>query len=670
MTKRSPANRDSEAPVPNSIRAARTLLLSGVLLAGFGVPVIFAPGLGSGFGPAKAVLLALSVLSILLAAALDGSLVRDAIAMLRTSRIAQVGAALLALAAISTAFSADIRAAVIGSYPDYRGLLSLAAFSVVGLAAAVMTGRELAGGPPFTPLVLRASTVALLAMAAVALAEKVGLPPATMKLEGAIRTIATAGNASNLGVVCCLLLPLAVGVSLVDHSSAWRATALLATFGGVLTAVWTLSRGAWLGLLSAAAVAALLSLVAHRLRIATVATRGHSGAMVSRRALAMAGMAIATALVIGVTTMPQSLPRAARLLETGSATAEWRLQTWRGTLVMVGDHALVGVGPNGFRATFLDYKQPGADDGRLGYLPTESSHSAALDAMASFGLGGLFAIAALAGLVGVAVHARMRSANPELAVIFSAALVGASTALLFHYVTLDIGPPYALLLGTIAAWPPTPRLAENPSSVPSLLRAVTYSATVAWALVTIAAAALLFADGLSGLAARRATTGGLWLDASGAAAAAAPWEPAIHRAAGRAAAIALRTEGPAAIEPGAGAYSRALELAPHDPGLLVESARFELAAAAVLRDEARVAGAESLLQRAADLDPAAGFPVAELGRLALAQNDPQKAIPYLARAVELSPAYAQAWADLAEAFRLTGDVDDADAAARMANELR
>lgn len=657
-------------PAPRSVEVAQRLVLSGVLLAGFAVPVVFTPGLGSGFGPAKAALLAVSVLAILSAAALDGSLARDALALLRTSRIAQAGAALLALAFVSTAFSADLRAAVAGSYPDYRGLLSLVAFSLVGLAAAVLTARELAGGSRFTPLILRSSAVSLLAITTVSLAEKTGLPPATMKLEGAIRTIATAGNASNLGVVCCLLLPLAAGAALIDRSARWRAAALVAAFGGVLAAVWTLSRGAWLGLLAAAVVAALLTVVARRMRAAGSPKRSGPHASPTGRSAAMTGAALAAALVIAVASMPQTLPRAARLLETGSATAQWRLQTWRGTLVMVGDHGLVGVGPNGFRAAFLDYKQSGADDGRLGYLPTESSHNAVLDTTASFGLGGLFVLAAFAGLAGVAVHARLRSNDPEPAIIFSAALVGASTALLFHYATLDSGPLFALLLGTMAAWPPTPRLAETPSNGRAPLRGVTYSVAVVWALVAMAAVALLVADGLSGLAARRASTGGPWQSASNAAVAAASWEPAIHRAAGRAAAIALRSEGGPAVEPGARAYARSLELAPNDPALLVEAARFELAAAAALRDEVRVARAEALLQRAAELDPAAGIPVAELGRLALAQKEPSKAVPLLARAVELSPAYATAWSDLAEAFRLTGDTGGADAAARTAAELR
>lgn len=630
---------------------AEKLLLVGLAVASFGVPLAFAPGLGSGFGPPKALVLTLGVLVALVAAVLDRTLVASAVRLVRTSRLLQVGAGLLALGAVSALASGDLRASVVGSYPDYRGLLALVAWSIVALGAAVSSARW---PDAVERLLLRGSSVTLLAITAVALAEKAGLPPATMKLEGAVRTISTAGNASNLGVVCCLLVPFAVACAYAERSTGLRAAGLLGSAGGVLVAVWTLSRGGWLGLLASLAVAVALVLVAKGTGGSARSTRGGGPARPSRRLL-MVGGALALALVVGVAAMPAAAPRAARLLETASATAEWRLTTWRSTLVLIGDHPLVGVGPNGFRGAFLKYKQPGADDGRLGYLPTESAHNAALDAGASFGIGGLFAAVALISLALYAAWVRARAGELMVAPALAAAVVASSVALLFHYVTLDSGSLLALVLGVSAAWPPTPPLEPSAAETPGPLRIVVIGLAASWAVVPVVAVGLLAADASAAAAVRAASSGGEWRPSAQRAAVLAPWEPAMHRAGGRAASAAARGGDRSDLDAGTAAYDRAIAATPDDPAILIEAARFHLLAAAMLGDDARIERASGLLERSAALDPASGVPLGLLGRIALARADAEQAKGLLERSVELSPKGSAAWRDLAEARRRTGD---------------
>lgn len=665
----------------------RALVAHGVIAASFVVPLVFAPGLGSGFGPVKALVLALATLAVLVGAVLDPAIPRHAVQLVRTSRMLQVGAGLLALGALSSLASGQMRDALIGGYPDYRGLLSLVAFSVVGLAAAVLVAEEQPGEERFLRRVTRAAAVGLSVLTAVALAEKAGLGPASMRLPGAVRAISSAGNASNLGVVCCLLIPLAIGGALSDSDRRWRLASLVAAGGGGVAIVWTLSRGAWLGMLVGVAVAAACAAAwrADPSGAVGASKRETTPALVapSRRAAFTAAVVLVVGLAVGAATMPGALPRAARILDTGSETASWRLATWRSTLVLIGDHPLLGVGPNGFEAAFPRYKAEGSDDGRLGYLPTESAHNALLDATASFGLLGLLAMAALAGLAGVAVTRRLREPHPIPAAALAVSLVAGVTALMLHYVTLDSGPLLALMLGIAAAWSPapshTPALAERPvprTSAPPAEQAARLSAltavfAAAWAALTIGAVGLLIADASAGAAARAAAGGGDWRSLSARAESFAPWEPAMARSTGRAASVALRRDADVdlAIEVGEAAYARASRLAPRDPVLAAESARFRLSAAAVLRDPRRVAAARELVERAQELDPASGLPLVVLGRVALVSGDADEAESVLERAVELSPASREGWHALSQARELLGNEAGSQEAARRAEML-
>jgi tetratricopeptide (TPR) repeat protein len=252
--------------------------------------------------------------------------------------------------------------------------------------------------------------------------------------------------------------------------------------------------------------------------------------------------------------------------------------------------------------------------------------------------------------------------------------VGGIVALQFHYVTMDTGPIMAVLIGVVLAWE-ADRSADATAAVrvTGPLRPGLLLTTVLFGIWAVMATGLFVADSSTGRALIRTEAGSPWeAERAGVAGAArlAPWEPAIARAAGRAAGRALDAA-PAsqALDDGAASYTRAVTLSPGDPFILVEQAAFYMRAAGRLLDPDLLGPAEEAARHAGSLDPSSGMPPASLGRIALMRGDAAGALEPLEKAVELSPQNAAAWADLSRAYRLLGDEERAAAIDREAAEV-
>jgi O-antigen ligase len=637
------------------------LIRIGVVAGAWAVPLVMLPAGGNAFGPPKAMVLAWSSVCVLLGFVLEPARSAEILGAVRRTRVGLSAAVLVAVATVSTLFAPVLRTAVLGSYPGYRGLVLLLACGVIGLggASVILRDRSL-------HTVTRSSSLCLALVALIAVGEQLGLPPAMLKLEGAVRAISTTGNASNLGVLVVILLPLAVKGALDDSRVVWRTVGGVATAGGALALVWTLSRGAWIAAIIAALIAVAFMVLARRGPAAKV-SGGRSAARGRLAAAVVAAMLLATIM------MPPVLSRARTLLDTGSPTAVWRLSTWESAVQMIWSRPLVGFGPDGFRLGYLAFKAPGQDDGRLGYLPAEAAHNLVLDSGVALGIPGLVAMLAL-GLAVVRVLVTPGSGKVgtgrERATIASG-LVGGIVALQFHYVTMDTGPIMAVLIGVVLAWE-ADRSADATAAVrvAGSLRPGLLLTTVLFGIWAVVATGLFFADSSTGRALIRTEAGSPWeAERAGVAGAArlAPREPAIARAAGRAAGRALDAA-PAsqALDDGAASYTRAVTLSPGDPFILVEQAAFYMRAAGRLLDPDLLGPAEEAARNAESLDPSSGMPPASLGRIALMGGDAAGALQPLEKAVGLSPQNAAAWADLSRAYRLLGDEERAAAIDRDA----
>ena len=90
------------------------------------------------FGPPKMATLALATALVLLGFVLDRSALDELTTVACRSRIAWAAGAVIGIAVLATVTALDPRQALFGSYPDYRGLLTILACAIVGCGGAVI----------------------------------------------------------------------------------------------------------------------------------------------------------------------------------------------------------------------------------------------------------------------------------------------------------------------------------------------------------------------------------------------------------------------------------------------------------------------------------------------------------------------------------------------------
>lgn len=670
-----------QPPAPKAAPTSASVpLVAGVSLGAFGVGASMIPVGSVAFGPTKAFVLAAAATAVAISVALDHRYRRTLLGAFGRSPLVWTAIALVIASCASTAFAVDPRRALLGGYPDYRGLLAVACFFVVGMGALVW--RETNGRPAG---IARAATVALLAIAVVAVGERFGLPPAAYKPPDAVRVISTLGNASNLGVWLLLASPLALITALEDPRRGWRWCGRASVVAGVCLLAWTLSRSAWAGALACVAVTGAIALRGER----TSANRRRGARDASRARFAIGTAAAAVVLALAVASMPQVVTRVSALASGNVATLRWRLSTWRSSAEMFADRPLTGWGIDNFRFAYPRYQRPGQSDGRNGYLPTESAHNIVADAAAGSGLPGLLGLVALvAGCVWTALRRRPPiRGGPDLAetALVAGALSGALLALQFHYVTLDTGGALAALLGLVAAWGLPRDEALDPREQTSHARDATSGdsvlhGVVAWSVVVVLASASVFcalnlaAVFQAGRAVQTAARDAAWGKAAilaSRARALAPWDPYVTASGGRAATSLLeRRSDPGAAKDGLESYEDAQELARFDTGLAWERATLLLLSGLRSESKADLLSAAAEFERLESADPASGMPPAARARALLALSRAEEAEPLLVRAVELSPFYEPAWQDIATTYRLLGREQEAARAAAELERLR
>ncbi|MDO8964172.1 MAG: O-antigen ligase family protein [Coriobacteriia bacterium] len=619
------------------------LLIGGVLLGAPGVALAIAPGGYNPFGPVKAAVLLLACALAAAGLALDPDRTLGALERLRRRWVAWTGFALVFVAALATATSIDPAQSLIGHYPEYQGLLLLAASALIGFGAFVLADDERSW-----TLVGRAMTCAVLVVSIYALFQAAGLDPVAYQRELVVRRVlGTLGNASNLGVFLVMALPLIVS-RVRTESGAWRVAGWAGLAGGVAALALSLSRGAWAGALAAAVVWLL------------VEGRTWSGGVRVRVAAAAAGVA-ALALVATVLLVPNAGSRIGELSDPSAGTPGWRIEVWGISTRLVADRPVLGAGPGSYRYAFPPYRTAATMAGETGSQVLEDPHNIFASAAVAAGVPGLLALLALAaGALLAALRLRDDAgwlfASPALA----AAMAGGLVALQFHFFTLDSAPLLALLAGLAIGRAPGPALA--PASAPVRARAVARGAAWAVAAVSavlaVAATGLVFADREIASGYRLVEEGAPWPVARGSFAAAtalAPWEPATEWALGRGATQAMSgAAGIGSLADAESAMASVMRRLPADPLAVAQAADVHLVAGVTARDVAQIRLALPLIERAIAMDPQNGYRWSAKGTALAALGQADAAIDAFRRAVQYAPNDRQAWIGLSRVYRSRG----------------
>ncbi len=169
---------------------------------------------------------------------------------------------------------------------------------------------------------------------------------------GTVRIYSTLGNPNLLGGYLLPLLPLAVVALLRWRGLASRAFALTTLVLGCAALVLTYSRGAWMGMVAALAVLALL-LVLRRIR--------HWPPLWRRLAPLLLLVAGAAALVVIVSQVEPLRVRVLSLLAgREDSSNNFRMNVWAAALRMIQDRPWLGIGPgnNAFNLIYPLYQEP------------------------------------------------------------------------------------------------------------------------------------------------------------------------------------------------------------------------------------------------------------------------------------------------------------------------
>lgn len=320
-----------------------------------------------------------------------------------------------------------------------------------------------------------------------ALVDLLGYHPAGLDFPGS-RVGGFTGLPASLGAAGVLLVPLALGAS-ADLASRWRRLGQVAAALGLVALVASQTRGAWLGLLVAAVVA--WPVLGPRSR--------------SAQALALAGAVV----LVAVAVLTPVGGRVVSVFDLNDGTSRGRVNEWRLATGVIGDHPLVGVGPEGYRIVAPAHIDDAyaRDYGRD--VVVDRAHNGVLDVMVAGGVpaGALYLV--LAGGVGLTLWRARRTVTPFVAGA-AAATIGylAQQAFLFPMAELD---PFAWIVAGVAWVGASSALGDRSAAPEEAARVPGPMARGNWAVrgvLVAGAVAVLVVGGLDVAADRR-------LDAAG-----------------------------------------------------------------------------------------------------------------------------------------------------------
>lgn len=643
-------------------------MLAGVLAATCLVPLAVDPFGYNPFGPVKTFVLCVACTVILAGLALAPDLVTVAWPMVRLSLPAKLFGAFLTLTLVSMLVSIEPLQSLVGSYPEYQGVLALIAYLVVASGALALLADDAEG---FFTSLGRALVATVLAVCFLAVLQRIGLDPIHYRWGVNLpRARSTLGNASNLGLYLVLAMPTLVERIRRERVRVWRYAAAGSVVLGVVVLVWTSSRGAWLGLAAAATAWLVLEAVRWSPRIRV------------RVAVAALGVAIIFVAAVGLAA-PDVFARVASSADLSGGSERWRLSVWDSSMRAAFDRPVLGWGPNSLRFVYPLYRNADLAEDASDAQIVADAHNVFVNTAVERGLPASIALAAWLGALLLAAWRRRDAGNGSLALVAAtSSLVAGLVALQFHFLTLDTGPLFFCVAGIVMfATSASAHTAGMRVSVASgkagrrgpIGRGPVVSVAL-WAAAGIAltasvlGGALIAADRAIGRGMALAESGAPWTEVAAPFRAArryAPWEPAAPWAEGRAAVGLLqRRTDEAALAEGRVALEVASKRLRHETRLEADHADLVLAAGLAMREEGLFAEALDRYDTLISKDPnngvlwiGRGSALAGLGRW-------QEAVTAYERGTGLAQRSIPGWLNLAVAYEQSGR----DADARSARE--
>jgi O-antigen ligase/Flp pilus assembly protein TadD len=466
-------------------------------------------------------------------------------------------------------------------------------------------------------LLAKTATVATAGLALYCFLELADVAPIDLASESA-RVGGPFGSPAYLGAACSLLLPIAGGLAAdAEERKEWRLTAALALAGGLVAAVASQTRAAWIGIAVSAVV--MSPLWWPRIR--------------SRWWL------VAAASIVLVTVTPVG----PRIVDGFAGDAQGRIDEWRMGAAVVADNPLLGVGPEGYRIAFPSVVDADYERRYTRQAAPDRAHSGALDTAAMFGLVGLIAYLAAAGFLIRRSWQAVKSQRPLL-VGFGAALIGYLVQQQFLFPIAEIDVIFWLFAGiVVASTGPMVRVAKPPVLVGIVLGSLAVVALVGGILDVFADHQLVNAQrhpDVAPTATDSATTLRpdsirYWLAAADARAANGDLQGADGR------------------------IDRALSISPLDPILLATKGRILLANAASTGSADDIGRAVTFYDKLLAVDPNNGQNQLRAGTVLVLAGEFEDAEKAFLAAADLAPSSSVPFSNLARLYLATGNLDNA-----------
>ena len=466
-------------------------------------------------------------------------------------------------------------------------------------------------------LLARTATVATAGLALYCFLELADVAPIDLAVESA-RVGGPFGSPAYLGAACSLLLPIAGALAAdPEERKEWRLTAALALAAGLVAAVASQTRAAWMGIAVSGVV--MSPLWWPRIR--------------SRWWL------VAAASIVLVTVTPVG----PRIVDGFAGDAQGRIDEWRMGAAVVADNPLLGVGPEGYRIAFPSVVDADYERRYTRQAAPDRAHSGALDTAAMFGLVGLIAYLAAAGFLIRRSWQAVKSQRPLL-VGFGAALIGYLVQQQFLFPIAEIDVIFWLFAGiVVASTGPIVRVAKPPVLVGIVLGSIAVVALVGGILDVFADHQLVNAQrhpDVAPTATDIATTLRpdsirYWLAAADARAANGDLQGADGR------------------------IDRALSISPLDPILLATKGRILLANAASTGSADDIGRAVTFYDKLLAVDPNNGQNQLRAGTGLVLAGEFEDAEKAFLAAADLAPSSSVPFSNLARLYLATGNLDNA-----------
>jgi putative inorganic carbon (HCO3(-)) transporter len=323
---------------------------------------------------------------------------------------------------VALAFSTDVHQSLIGEQLQHQGVLTTLLYVAFFYLARVLISDRQQMNRLFVAVAIGATAVA-----SYAIIQRLDLDPIWKGFLPSDRVFSSIGQPDALAGYLVLAIPISAALA-IGHKGLSRVAAVAGLTLMIAALLLTYSRGGYLGL----ALAAAVFVFGYREKIK----------MNSARLWAYVGAASVALVLLVVMVGPirSAVNRAWHRSESvssvsGDDSISTRFDLWRVAIRIIGDHPLVGTGPETFPEQFPAYSRavlPAATARHYEQYRVESPHDAVL-AIAS-GAGVPAAIAYLSVLVGV-IYVLWRATRRSTDATVRVALLAVIAAVLGHMVT-------------------------------------------------------------------------------------------------------------------------------------------------------------------------------------------------------------------------------------------